>query len=162
VSGEELADRASEQAWLFGADIVLAQRGTKLELRGDHRIVHTSDGSAVAARAVVVATGVTWRRLDIPSLEALLGAGVFYGAAGAEAQAMRDRDVVVVGGGNSAGQAAVHLARYARSVTMLVRGTGLAATMSKYLITEIMSNPAITVRARTEIVAGGGLGGLET
>jgi thioredoxin reductase (NADPH) len=162
VSGEELASRASEQAWLFGADIVLAQRGTKLELRGDDRIVHTSDGSAVAARAVVLATGVTWRRLDIPSLEALVGAGVFYGAAGAEAQAMRGRDVVVVGGGNSAGQAAVHLARYARSVTMLVRGAGLAATMSKYLITEITSNPAITVRARTEIVDGGGLGGLET
>jgi thioredoxin reductase (NADPH) len=162
VSGEELAGRASEQAWLFGADIVLAQRGTKLELRGDDRIVHTSDGSAVAARAVVLATGVTWRRLDIPSLEALVGAGVFYGAAGAEAQAMRGRDVVVVGGGNSAGQAAVHLARYARSVTMLVRGAGLAATMSKYLITEITSNPAITVRARTEIVEGAGLGGLET
>jgi thioredoxin reductase (NADPH) len=162
VSGEELAGRASEQAWLFGADIVLAQRGTKLELRGDDRIVHTSDGSAVAARAVVLATGVTWRRLDIPSLEALIGTGVFYGAAGAEAQAMRGRDVVVVGGGNSAGQAAVHLARYARSVTMLVRDTGLAATMSKYLITEITSNPAITVRARTAIVDGAGSGGLET
>ena len=162
VSGEELAGRASEQAWLFGADIVLAQRGTKLEPRGDDRIVYTSDGSAVAARAVVLATGVTWRRLDIPTLEALVGAGVFYGAAGAEAQAMRGRDVVVVGGGNSAGQAAVHLARYARSVTMLVRGGGLAATMSKYLITEIASNSAITVRARTEIVDGGGSGGLET
>ena len=162
VSGEELAGRATEQAWLFGADIVLTPRGTKIELRGDDRIVHTSDGSAVAARAVVLATGVTWRRLSIPALEALVGAGVFYGAAGAEAQAMRGRDVVVVGGGNSAGQAAVHLARYARSVTMLVRGGGLAATMSKYLITEISSNPAIAVRVRTEIVDGAGSGGLET
>ena len=162
VSGEELAGRATEQAWLFGADIVMALRGTKLELRGDDRIVHTSDGSAVAARAVVLAMGVTWRRLDIPSLEALVGAGVFYGAAGAEAQAMSGRDVVVVGGGNSAGQAAVHLARYARSVTMLVRGAGLAATMSKYLITEITSNPAISVRVRAEIVDGGGSGSLET
>ncbi len=162
VSGEELAGRATEQAWLFGADIVMALGGTKLELRGDDRIVHTSDGSAVAARAVVLAMGVTWRRLDIPSLEALLGAGVFYGAAGAEAQAMSGRDVVVVGGGNSAGQAAVHLARYARSVTMLIRGAGLAATMSKYLITEITSNPAISVRVRTEIVDGGGSGSLET
>ena len=86
---------------------------------------------------------------------------MFYGAAGAEAQAMRGRDVVVVGGGNSAGQAAVHLARYARSVTMLVRGGGLAATMSKYLITEISNNPAIAVRVRTEIVDGAGSGGLE-
>jgi thioredoxin reductase (NADPH) len=162
VSGEELAGRATEQAWLFGADIVLTQRGTKLELRGEDRIVHTSDGSAVAARAVVLATGVTWRRLDVPHLEALVGAGVFYGAAGAEAQAMSGRHVVVVGGGNSAGQAAVHLAQYARSVTMLVRGAGLAATMSKYLITEITSNPAITVRVRTEIVDGGGSGDLET
>jgi thioredoxin reductase (NADPH) len=161
VSGDELASRASEQAWLFGADIVLSQRGTKLERRGDDRIVHTSDGSAVAARAVVLATGVTWRRLKIPGLEALVGAGVFYGAAGAEAHAMRGRDVVVVGGGNSAGQAAVHLARYAHSVTMLVRGAGLAATMSKYLITEIGSNPAITVRVRTEILDGSGSGVLE-
>ena len=161
VSGEELAGRATEQAWLFGADIVLTPRGTKIELRGDDRIVHTSDGSAVAARAVVLATGVTWRRLSIPALEALVGAGVFYGAAGAEAHAMRGRDVVVVGGGNSAGQAAVHLARYARSVTMLVRGGGLAATMSKYLITEISNNPAIAVRVRTEIVDGAGSDGLE-
>ena len=105
MSGEELAGRATEQAWLFGADIVLTPRGTKIELRGDDRILPTSDGSAVAARAVVLATGVTWRRLGIPVLEALVGAGVFYGASGAEAHAMRRRDVVVVGGGNSAGQA---------------------------------------------------------
>jgi thioredoxin reductase (NADPH) len=162
LSGEELAGRATEQAWLFGADFVLSQRATKLEVRGDDRIVHTTNGSAVAARAVVLATGVTWRRLNVAALEALVGAGVFYGAAGAEAQAMRGRDVVVVGGGNSAGQAAVHLARYARSVTILVRGAGLAATMSNYLITEITNNPAIAVRVRTEILDGGGSGGLET
>jgi thioredoxin reductase (NADPH) len=161
VSGQELATRATEQAWLFGADFVLSQRATKLDAHGDGRIVHLTDGSTVTARAVVLATGVAWRRLNIPSLEALVGAGVFYGAAGAEARAMQGRDVVVVGGGNSAGQAAVHLARYARSVTMLVRGSGLAATMSSYLITEIASNPAIAVRARTEIIDGGGAGGLE-
>jgi thioredoxin reductase (NADPH) len=162
VSGEELATRASEQAWLFGADFVLSQRATDLDAQGDGRIVHLTDGSAVTARAVVLATGVAWRRLNVPTLEALVGAGVFYGAAGAEAKAMQGRDVVVVGGGNSAGQAAVHLARYARSVTMLVRGGGLGATMSNYLITEIASNPVIAVRARTEIVDGGGSGGLET
>jgi thioredoxin reductase (NADPH) len=162
VSGRELAGRAIEQAWLFGADFVLTQFAAKLEIQGPDRIVHTTDGSAVTARAVVLATGVAWRRLNIPALEALVGAGVFYGAAGAEARAMQGRDVVVVGGGNSAGQAAVHLARYARSVTMLVRGSGLAATMSNYLITEITSNPVISVRVRTEIVDGGGSGGLET
>jgi thioredoxin reductase (NADPH) len=162
VSGADLAIRATEQAWLFGADLVLTQRATRVEIRGADRIVHTTDGSAVAARAVVLATGVAWRRLNVPALEALVGAGVFYGAAGAEARAMQGRDVVVVGGGNSAGQAAIHLARYARSVTILVRGSGLAATMSSYLITEINSNPAISVRVRTEILDGGGSGGLET
>jgi thioredoxin reductase (NADPH) len=161
VSGEDLAVRAIEQAWLFGADFVLSQRVTRVEMRGTDRIVHTTDGSAVAARAVVLATGVTWRRLNVPALEALVGIGVFYGAAGADARAVQGRDVVVVGGGNSAGQAAVHLARYARSVTMLVRGSGLAATMSNYLVTEITSNPAIAVRVRTVIVDGGGSGGLE-
>ncbi len=162
VSGEELAVRASEQAWLFGTDVVLSQRGTTLDAQGDQRIVHTTDGSVVAARAVVIATGVTWRRLGVPALDALVGMGVFYGAAGAEARAVQGRDVVVVGGGNSAGQAAVHLARFARSVTMLVRGPGLAATMSHYLVTEITNNPVIFVRVRTEILDGGGSAGLET
>ncbi|HZA71385.1 MAG TPA: FAD-dependent oxidoreductase [Propionibacteriaceae bacterium] len=161
VSGQDLGVRASEQAWLFGVDFVLTQRATSVEVRDADRIVHTTDGSAVSARAVVLATGVAWRRLNVPALEALVGAGVFYGAAGGEARATQGCDVVVVGGGNSAGQAAVHLARYARSVTMLVRGSGLAATMSKYLITEITSNPAISVRVRSEIVDGGGSGGLE-
>ena len=121
VSGGELASRATEQAWLFGADFVLTQRATKIETNGPDQIVRVTDGSAVTARAVVLATGVAWRRLNIPALEALVGAGVFYGAAGAEARALQGRDVVIVGGGNSAGQAAVHLARYARSVTMLVQ-----------------------------------------
>ena len=162
ISGQDLGVRASEQAWLFGVDFVLTQRATRVDVRGADRIVHTTDGSAVRARAVVLTTGVAWRRLDVPALEALVGAGVFYGAAGAEARAVQGRDVVVVGGGNSAGQAAVHLARYARSVTMLVRGPSLAATMSTYLITEITGHPAISVRVRTEIVDGGGSGGLET
>ena len=162
VSGQDLGVRATEQAWLFGATFVLTQRATRIEVRGADRIVHVTDGSTVTARAVVLASGVAWRRLSVPALEALVGAGVFYGAAGAEARAVQGRDVVVVGGGNSAGQAAVHLARFARSVTMLVRGPGLAATMSKYLVTEITSNPVISVRVRTEILDGGGAAGLET
>jgi thioredoxin reductase (NADPH) len=162
VSGQDLGVRATEQAWLFGVDFVLTQRATSVEVRDADRIVHTTDGSSVRARAVVLATGVAWRRLSVPALEALVGTGVFYGAAGGEARAVEGQDGVVVGGGNSAGQAAVHLSRYARSVTMLVRGPGLAASMSKYLITQITSNPVISVRVRTEIVDGGGSGGLET
>lgn len=162
ISGEELAGRAVEQAWLFGADLVLSQSATGLSVRDGVRVVRTSDGTEVAARAVVIATGVTWRRLGVPRLEALIGSGVFYGAAGAEARAMAGRDVFVVGAGNSAGQAAVHLAKYARSVSMVVRGAGLAATMSDYLVTLIAATPNIRVLPRTEAVDGGGACGLES
>jgi len=116
--------------------------------------VRTSDGTEVAARAVVLASGVTWRRLGVPRLDDLVGRGVFYGAAGAEARALTGKDVVVVGAGNSAGQAAVHLARYARTVTMVVRGTSLGATMSDYLVTVIGATPNIHVLVRTEVVDG--------
>ena len=162
ISGEELAVRAVEQAWLFGADLVLSQSATHLSSRDDVRVVRTSDGTEVAARAVVIATGVTWRRLGVPRLEALVGSGVFYGAAGAEARAMAGRDVFVIGAGNSAGQAAVHLAKYARSVSMVVRGAGLAATMSDYLVTVIAATSNIRVLPRTEAVDGGGACGLES
>jgi len=124
LSGEDLANRATEQAWLFGANIVVA-RAAGLAARGPERVVRLAGGGQVAARAVIIATGVDWRRLGVPALEALVGAGVFYGAAGAEALAMAGQHVVVVGAGNSAGQAALHLARYAASVTMAVRGPGL-------------------------------------
>lgn len=126
------------------------------------RVVTTSDGSEVAARAVIVATGVSWRRLGVPTLEALIGAGVFYGAAGAEARAVQGRDVFVVGAGNSAGQAAMHLSRYAATVTMLVRGKSLRTSMSEYLISEIEQTPNIAVRLGIEVVGGGGRGRLET
>ena len=162
VSGQDLAARAVEQAWLFGTDFVLTQAATGIGSRGDVRIVRTSDGTEVEARAVVVATGVTWRRLGVSRLEALVGSGVFYGAAGAEARALTGQDVLVVGAGNSAGQAAVHLARYARSVTMLVRGSGLGATMSDYLVTVIGASPDIRVLTRTEVVDGCGVNGLDS
>ena len=115
----------------------------------------------MAARAVLLAPGVAWRRLGVPSLEKLAGAGVFYGAAGREAQAMQGQQVFVVGGGNSAGQAAVHLAEHAARVTMLVRGGTLSATMSDYLIKKIHATPNITVRLRTEVVDGRSRGHLE-
>ena len=162
VSGDELTSRAVEQAWLFGVEFVLAQQVTGLHASDAGLVVTTADGGLVAARAVVLAIGVEWRRLGVPSLEALVGAGVYYGAAGAEAQAMRGRDVFIVGAGNSAGQAAMHLARYARSVTVLVRSGSLGASMSNYLITEIEESPTITVRLNTEVVDGGGAGRLET
>jgi thioredoxin reductase (NADPH) len=156
IGGGDLANRALEQAWLFGANLVLAQRATGLRADGDRRLVRLSDGSEVAAAAVVVASGMSWRRLGVPELEALVGSGVFYGAAGAEARALEGQDVFVVGAGNSAGQAALHLARHAASVTLLARGPDLAKSMSDYLIQEIEQAPNVTVRLRTQVV--GGLG----
>jgi thioredoxin reductase (NADPH) len=113
------------------------------------------------ARTVILAPGVAWRRLGVPSLEALAGAGVFYGAAGSEAHAMEGCAVFVTGAGNSAGQAAIHLAGHARSVTMLVRGNSLAATMSDYLVQKIEATPSISVALRTEAAGGHGTGQLE-
>ena len=161
LSGEDLTNRATEQAWLFGADIVLT-RAAGLTARGPERVVRTADGSQVAARAVIIATGVAWRRLGVPALEALVGAGVFYGAASGEARAVAGRGVFVVGAGNSAGQAAIHLARYAAAVTMIVRGPDLRSTMSEYLVTEIGQTANIDVRPCTEVVDGGGRGSLQT
>jgi thioredoxin reductase (NADPH) len=119
-------------------------------------VLALSDGTDITARAVVLATGVEWRRLAVPSVEALLGAGVFYGAAGTEAEALRGEPVFVIGGGNSAGQAAVHLARHAKSVTILIRGESLAASMSDYLIKELEAIENITIRPTTEVVAASG------
>jgi thioredoxin reductase (NADPH) len=119
------------------------------------------DIGEVAARTVIIATGVTWRRLGVPRLEDLQGKGVFYGAGGAEARATQGQHVCVVGAGNSAGQATVNLARTARSVTMLVRGDDLSSSMSDYLVQEIMRTPNIAVRFHTEIVDGHGNGRLE-
>ena len=161
ISGDDLAFRTFEQAWLFGANFVFAQAATAMTARGPERLLGLADGRQVAARAVILAPGVSWRRLGVPSLEALAGAGVFYGAATSEAHAMEGCDVFVVGAGNSAGQAAIHLAEHAASVTMLVRGHGLATTMSDYLVKKIEVTPNISVRPRTEAVDGQGSGRLE-
>lgn len=161
VSGTDLARRAYEQALLFGADFVYGNDAVSLRRDGGELDLRLSDGSRVRARAVVIATGVSYRRLGVPALEALVGAGVFYGAAASEAPALRGRRVLVVGGGNSAGQAAVHLARYAEQVTILVRGEGLAATMSDYLVQDIARHPGIDVRTGVEVVGGGGDGRLD-
>jgi thioredoxin reductase (NADPH) len=161
ISGAELMNRALEQAWLFGAELLLARKAVSLVADDDKHVVSTDLGDVVRARTVVIATGVSWRRLKVPALEALLGSGVFYGAATAETEAMAGRRVFIVGGGNSAGQAAVHLAGSAEEVTIVVRRASLAETMSDYLIREIEAHPGIAVRPDTEIVGGGGSGRLE-
>ena len=160
VSGAELAQRAYDQAWILGADFIYGLSAIGLGTAGPDRVITLNDGAEATSRAVILATGVTWRRLGVSSLEALVGAGVFYGAAASEARAVRGREVYVVGGANSAGQAAVHLARYAARVTMVVRGASLAEAMSDYLIREIEAAPNIVVRYHTEAVDGHGNGHL--
>lgn len=162
VNGGILMQRTCEQAWLMGAHVVFAQRVVSLERDGEHRVVRLDDGFELRARTVIIATGIEWRRLGVPSLEALLGAGVFYGAAVSESRAMQDQDVFIVGAGNSAGQAALHLASHARSVTLLIRGGDLARSMSSYLIQEIESTRNVAVRLRTEVLAGAGADHLES
>ncbi len=167
ISGHELTRRACEQAWMFGAHMVFSQPISGLAcqpaVRGERgeRAAILGDGSKITARAVIVATGIDWRRLGVPRLEALVGSGVFYGAAGSDSQAMEGREVFVVGAGNSAGQTALHLARFARHVTMLVRGDGLARSMSAYLIREIAATANVSVRLHTEITDGHGADHLE-
>jgi thioredoxin reductase (NADPH) len=161
VSGADLALRAYTQAWTFGAEYVYSS-ASGLRPEGSDLVVTAADGTEVRSRAVIIATGMAYRRLGITELDALTGAGVFYGAAASEAMAMKDREVFVVGGANSAGQAAVHLARYAARVTVLVRAPSLADTMSDYLIREIESAANIAVRRRVAITGGSGAGRLES
>jgi thioredoxin reductase (NADPH) len=161
LSGDELAQRAVQQAWLFGADFILAQAATGLRARGRDRLVRLSDGGEVATRAVILAMGVAWRRLGVPALEALNGAGVFYGSTGGEARALRGEDVFVVGAGNSAGQAAIHLSAYAASVTIVTIDERLGEFMSDYLVRKVEATPNIAVLLHTEVVDGHGRQRLE-
>ena len=156
ISGGALAHQAWEQAVLFGAQFVFTQQATRLNVRDNAKVITLSAGNAVTARAVIIAAGVTYRRLQIPALDRLLGAGVFYGAAGVEAPAVAGENVYVVGGANSAGQAALHLAKYAAQVTLLVRSGSLAAGMSDYLITQLQATPNVVVKLRTQITDGHG------
>jgi thioredoxin reductase (NADPH) len=157
ISGMRLAQRARNQALRFGAHFFTGWAVEQLEVGKDGapHCVRT-DGGEVRARALLISTGVAYRSLGVPALEDLVGAGVHYGAAMTAAREMEDGDVLVVGGGNSAGQAAVHLARFARSVKVLVRRPSLTETMSTYLIDEITYNPRIEVETCTRVVDGGG------
>jgi len=156
LSGRDLTNRAMEQAWFFGARFVLSRSATALRASGHEHVVELEGGRHVTARAVVLATGVAWRRLGVPSLEALQGAGVFYGASASDTAAVAGATVFVVGAGNSAGQAAVHLARSAASVTLLVRRDRLAESMSDYLVRELDLTPNVHVRLHAEVVEGRG------
>src|SRR3954453_1295473 len=157
ISGAELAMRAHQQAWAFGARFLRMREAVELRPGdgGPHTIV-VGDGNEVAANSVVLPTGVTYRTLPMPDLARLAGAGVFYGASRWEAAALAGEDVYIVGAGNSAGQAAIHLAKHARLVTMLCRGSNLSSTMSQYLRDQILGTPNIEVRLRHEVVGGGG------
>jgi thioredoxin reductase len=152
VSGSRLAFEAYQQAWSFGTTFLFMRRVQGLESDGPLRRLRLSDGRTVSARTVIISTGAAYRELGVPRLEEFLGRGVFYGAAVSEAPAMRGCQVVVVGGGNSAGQAAVHLARWADHVTILVRSGTLADSMSDYLVREIASAPNVDVRYNVRVV----------
>jgi thioredoxin reductase (NADPH) len=151
ISGAELTRRAYQQAWLFGAKFVFAREVTGLSRRRRERVVSLSDGREVTARAVLVATGARYRRLSAPGIERFVGAGVFYTSPG-DLRLFSGHDVAVVGAGNSAGQAVVHLARYARRVRLLVRGEALERNMSDYLVQPIRAAENVEVRLATEVV----------
>jgi thioredoxin reductase (NADPH) len=161
ISGAELAARALDQAMLFGTDMVYGGDVTGLYVDGDLRTVRLADGTDISARSVIVATGVAYRQLDEPQLRTFQGTGVFYGAAMSEARALIGESVYVVGGGNSAGQAAIHLARFAKHVTIAVRSDTLAHSMSDYLIQDISRIQNIDVRYGVEVVGAHGDGWLE-
>jgi thioredoxin reductase (NADPH) len=161
VSGADLAQRAYQQAWVFGTRFVLMRHAQSLRTDGDRHAVSIDACTDATARAVILATGVSYRRLGIPELEPLVGAGVYYGASIAEAPGFAGEHVYVVGGGNSAGQAAMHFARWAERVTLVVRRPSLTATMSQYLIEQIDAAPNIDVMLGTAVTGGGGEGRLE-
>jgi thioredoxin reductase (NADPH) len=151
VSGEDLARRATTQATRFGTEFI-TQCASAIRSENQYHSVVLGDGREVSCRVCLIAVGVHWRRLDVPGVDRLTGAGVYYGAAMSEAPSCRDEEIFIVGGANSAGQAAMHFSKYARSVTMLVRGPSLAASMSKYLIDQIAGTSNIVVETGAEVL----------
>ncbi len=161
VSGAQLTDRARRQAQKFGAEILTTREVVGLEVNGSARTIRFADGTAISAHTVILATGVTYRKLTAPGLAELTGRGVYYGSALTEATSCVDQDIYVVGGANSAGQAAVYLSKRAESVTILVRGKSLVDSMSHYLIEQVESEPRIRVRTCTEVTEAHGTDHLE-
>src|SRR5467141_5045162 len=160
LSGGDLARRAVVQARRFGVEILSAE-ATELRLDGPYRFLKLADGEEISCHALLVATGVQWRKLDAPGVERLTGAGIYYGAAMTEAMSSKDEDVYVVGGANSAGQAAMYFSKYARRVVMLVRGSSLGAGMSQYLVEQIKETPNIHVELNSEVTEAFGRDRLE-
>jgi thioredoxin reductase (NADPH) len=156
ISGADLAQQAYQQAWVFGTRFLIMREAVAVRREGEELRVSMSDGSEARARAIVLATGISYRRLDVPELQPLEGRSVFYGASISEAAALAERHAFVVGGGNSAGQTALHLARHARSVSLLVRGQSLSQTMSSYLRDQIAGADNVEVRTGTTVVGARG------
>jgi len=161
VSGAQLTDRARRQAQRFGTELLTAQDVTCLDVKGSARMLTCASGPQIVAHTVILATGVSYRTLDVPGLAELTGRGVFYGSAATEAPSCSGADVYIVGGANSAGQAAVYFSRYASRVHLVIRGESLAQSMSAYLIEQIEDNPRIQLHTSTEVAAGHGTGHLE-
>jgi thioredoxin reductase (NADPH) len=161
ISGADLARRATAQAKRLGAEILTAVEVTSVRVEDPTKIVSLNDGTEITCRALLIATGMTIRKLEVPGAEPLIGAGIWYGAAVAEAATYRGEDVFVMGGANSAGQAAMMLSKFAGTVTVLVRGKSLEAQMSQYLIEQIAATPSIRVLLETEIANVAGDGRLE-
>jgi thioredoxin reductase (NADPH) len=153
ISGADLAERAREQAVKFGVEILLARKGVRAEIQPGKGIGYLEDGTQIVAHASICATGVEYRRLGVPDEDRFLGAGVYYGAGASEATLTRDQDIYIVGGGNSAGQAAMHFAAFARRICIVIRGDSLKSTLSQYLIDRICSTRNIFVLPHTEVVA---------
>jgi thioredoxin reductase (NADPH) len=162
VSGADLTRRATAQARRLGAEILTTRQVTRLRVDDPYRIVTLNDGTELSSHSILIATGIRLRELDVPGMEPLVGASVYYGAATSEAVNFRDKKVVVVGGANSAGQGAVFLARFASEVTVLIRGESMRQGMSQYLIDQIEATENISVRARTEVVEVHGADHLES
>jgi thioredoxin reductase len=162
ISGAKLAQETWQQAWTFGTTFLYMRQAESLSRKDGHYRLRLSDGGVLTSRTVIIATGATYRRLGIPRLEDLQGRGVFYGAAASEAPAMRGRNVFVAGGGNSAGQTALHMAKWASQVTVLVRAASLAGSMSDYLIRQIDATPNVHVCYRVQVADGTGTGHLQS
>jgi thioredoxin reductase (NADPH) len=160
LSGSDLARRATDQARRLGAELVTLQDAAGLRVEGSGRILELTGGGSLSASSVLVASGVSYRQLEVPGFAELTGQGIYYGAAVTEARSCRDQHVVVIGGANSAGQAAVYFSKYAWRVTLLVRGDSLAKSMSHYLVEQIEALPNVEVRTRAEAVAAEGHGRL--
>jgi thioredoxin reductase (NADPH) len=156
IGGGDLARRATTQARRFGAEMLLASEVTAMEICGSARVVHLANGAQLSAHAVLLTTGAAYRRLDAPGVDAFTGTGVYYGATATEAQSVRGEDVYIVGGANSAGQAAVYFAQTARTVTIVVRGSSLGLSMSHYLVQQIAQLPNVRVRTDSSVIDAGG------